>query len=276
MNELRFQQNFHFTILKTVYENPNTGSSFYEAFDNVERRKVGIKRIERINQAQLSAVRTEAVTLHKMSELTAYIPALYSTYYDASQKVYYLILQFIEGDSLRQMMTRNLHPSAALDLVVKLCDILIPLHNSRYQHRDIKPENIIVKGAKVFLIDFNLTALVPTKGEGTDGYAAPEQNRGFRGVGTERVDIFSLGVVLYEILTSQRPILGVDYYASRPDSKEWDMYAAPHEKTAGVPATLSEIVARCMKLNPAERYQNAFELKRELLRAKRGAANHGT
>src|SRR5690625_1730263 len=144
MNSLTYQAKHHYRILKTVYETEDDASIFYKAFDEVEKRHVGIKSLK-VHQKDLNRVKAEAMTLHRFATKSTSIPALYHTHYDANQERYYLIMQFIEsGRTLEQMLKGRITYKQAIQILIDLCDALTPLHKEKFQHRDLKPANIMI------------------------------------------------------------------------------------------------------------------------------------
>jgi serine/threonine protein kinase len=145
-------------------------------------------------------------------------------------------------------------------------DGLAVLNSHNVVHRDIKPQNILIdENDEPFLTDFGLARLTEGPGMtrdgiflGTPNYASPEQAE-MKGV-DERSDLYSLGVVLFEMLTGQKPftatttqeILGMHRSAVPP---------TPRDVRAGVPIDLSNLVLRCLEKNPASRCQSAGELR---------------
>jgi len=267
MYDLAFDKPYKIRFMKTIYENEANGSFFYEAFDDVEKRKVGVKAVT-VQPKDLAAAMAEANVIHKFSGLTTQIPALYGTHYDTRTGRFYLIMQLIEnGMTLRAAMQAGTLIDT-IDILLKLCDILIPIHNSKYQHRDLKPENIMIKGRSVYLIDFNLSAAIPFKGEGTRKYQAPEQHRDMKGIGTERVDLFALGIIGYELISGKAPMFGVDYSAF-PGETGWEFFNPP-ENGSSVPPALIEVIMKCLSYSPKDRYADARQLKQAIMQARRG------
>lgn len=177
-----------------------------------------------------------------------------------SGELYYFLMEFVEGLTLRQMLqTRQLSPPEALALVPQICEALEYAHAEGVVHRDIKPENILVdpKG-RVKIADFGISkllgALAPTAQLtqpdhilGTMHYMAPEQFERPLEV-DHRADIYALGVVLYEMLTGELPLGRFE----------------PPSRKAAVDARLDELVLRTLEKNPRQRFQNAGELRMEL------------
>lgn len=176
----------------------------------------------------------------------------------------YMIMQFMEGDTLSHMLkTQNKYPETqVLDWFRQICDVLCYLHSRPHPivYRDLKPSNIIVDGeGKIRIIDFGIAEeyasqegdLQLHKGGLTKGYAAPEQySRRFRA--DVRTDIYALGVTVHYLLTGKNPIKPP--YEFLPVRK-----LAPEVSPA-----MEEIVKRCLRPNPDQRYPSADVLMAEL------------
>jgi predicted Ser/Thr protein kinase len=180
------------------------------------------------------------------------------TVYDFGQSgpFYYFIMEFVEGANLRQLIQdKTLEPRQALELVMQICTALQFAHDEKIVHRDIKPENILVdKKGRVKIADFGLAKLMgatPDTGltasqmtMGTINYMAPEQRENSRDV-DHRADIYSLGVVFYEMLTGQVPMGRFD----------------PPSKKVQVDVRLDEVVLHALEREPERRYQQVSEIK---------------
>ena len=174
--------------------------------------------------------------------------------------VYYFLMEYVDGSTLRDVVQANqLSPEHALAIVPHLCDALQYAHDQGYVHRDIKPENILMaKDGSVKIADFGLsrimgngdqaTALTQTHQVlGTPRYMAPEQFEGSHRV-DHRADIYSLGVVFYEMLTGELPI---------------GRFEAPSQKVQ-IDVRLDEVVLRTLEKEPQQRYQAASHIKSDL------------
>jgi eukaryotic-like serine/threonine-protein kinase len=171
---------------------------------------------------------------------------------------YYFIMEFVDGTNLREMI-KKLTPKEALTIVPKVCEALQFAHEEGIVHRDIKPENILIdKKGRVKMADFGLAKLLrkmpadhkltaPQTVMGTPHYMAPEQLERPEEV-DHRADIYSLGVVLYEMLTGELPL---------------GRFAPPSAK-AQIDVRLDEVVLRTLENKPERRYQHASDLKTEL------------
>ena len=174
--------------------------------------------------------------------------------------VYYFLMEFVDGSTLRDVVRAGqLAPEHALAIVPHLCDALQYAHDQGFVHRDIKPENILMaKDGSVKIADFGLSRIVGNENQataltqthqvlGTPRYMAPEQFEGSHRV-DHRADIYSLGVVFYEMLTGELPI---------------GRFAVPSQKVQ-IDVRLDEVVLRTLEKEPQRRYQAASEIKSDL------------
>ena len=169
-------------------------------------------------------------------------------------------MEYVDGVNLRQAIrSGGITPKEALAIVPQICDALQFAHDEGIVHRDIKPENILVdKRGRVKIADFGLAKLSGREpGDlsltgtqqvmGTLRYMAPEQMLGSREV-DHRADIYSLGVVFYELLTGELPM---------------GKFAPPSQRVQ-VDVRLDEIVLRALEQDPEQRYQHASEVKTDV------------
>ncbi|MCX5671058.1 MAG: bifunctional serine/threonine protein kinase/MFS transporter [Planctomycetota bacterium] len=188
--------------------------------------------------------------------------------YDFGQAagLYYFVMEYVDGVNLRQMeRTERLAPREALGIVVQVCEALQFAHDEGIVHRDIKPENILLdKKGRVKIADFGLAKLLgrtpadftltqPQQVMGTPAYMAPEQLEHPAEV-DQRADIYSLGVVFYEMLTGELPL---------------GRFAPPSQKFQ-VDVRLDEVVLKALEKEPARRYQHASEVKTDVEEISRG------
>jgi serine/threonine protein kinase len=186
--------------------------------------------------------------------------------------LYYFIMEFVDGLNLRQMIAGDkLDPREALAIVPQVCEALQYAHDEGVVHRDIKPENILIdKKGRVKIADFGLAKLLrggdtpagraafsltgSQQVMGTPHYMAPEQMERPLSV-DHRADIYSLGVVFYEMLTGELPL---------------GRFARPSQKV-DVDVRLDEIVLRSLEKEPERRYQQASEVKTDVDKISRTA-----
>lgn len=176
-----------------------------------------------------------------------------------SSKLYYFLMEFVDGVNLRRLMqTEKTTPSQALPIVMQICEALQYAHNQGIVHRDIKPENILLDAqGRVKIADFGLAKLNNDNDDvnltgtrqvlGTLQYMAPEQMSQSRQV-DHRADIYSMGVVLYEMLTGEVPA---------------GVFEAPSMRAA-VDGRLDQIVMRALASDPDKRFQSASEVGNQI------------
>ncbi len=174
--------------------------------------------------------------------------------------LFYFVMEFVDGMNLRQLLnTGKIAPKEALAIVPQICDALQYAHDKGIVHRDIKPENILLdKAGTVKIADFGLAKLVGLEAKdlritgsgdvmGTPHYMAPEQVEHPQDV-DHRADIYSLGVVFYQMLTGELPI---------------GRFAPPSRKVQ-IDVRLDEVVLRALEKEPEHRYQHVSELKTQV------------
>lgn len=178
-----------------------------------------------------------------------------------SEGLYYLVMEYVDGANLRGLMrSGGLTAEQALAIVPRICDALQYAHDEGVVHRDIKPENVLIdKKGRVKIADFGLAKLLGREAAdmsmitqtgmhlGTPRYMAPEQVEHPEQV-DHRADIYSLGVVFYEMLTGELPMGRFD----------------PPSAKVHVDVRLDEVVLRSLEKNVERRYQHASEVKTDV------------
>lgn len=257
----------------------NGVTTVYGALDKEYGREVFIKEIlieggnVREKEKNLRQAMLEVKAMMRVEEATCFIPRIYETFFDDKTGMFYIVMQLIKGKSLREYL-RTASPLMMADWMIALCDILSALEQYHLQNKDVKPENIIITPNKLlFLIDFDISISAPKRNIGTKCYRAPEMIKrdDIHEVSRNKVDIFAVGVMLYEFFTGNVPQEDGSDYDISPfgDRREWDSFISPKEKNPDVPDTMNDIVIKCMKLRPEDRYGNAAALKRAITNAKR-------
>ncbi len=176
----------------------------------------------------------------------------------------WLLMDFVDGVNLRQALRAgSLTPQKALAIVPQMCDALQYAHDEGVVHRDIKPENVLLdRQGRVRIADFGLAKLVGPQdvtltGDaqvfGTPHYMAPEQLEGARDV-DHRADIYSLGVVFYEMLTGRLPLGRFE----------------PPSRRVSIDVRLDDVVLHALEQQPERRYQHAAEVKTDVESVARG------
>ena len=207
------------------------------------------------------------------------IVTIYSIEEDAG--VRFITMELVDGQSLEQVIPRGGLPLVqVLDIGVALAGALVASHEVGIVHRDLKPANVMLAGRerRVKVLDFGLAKLrdqgAPLEGEtrtaaitgegkvlGTVAYMSPEQAQG-QPVDA-RSDLFSLGVMLYELATGERPFKG-DTSLSVLSAILRDTPASVTALRAGLPREFGRIVRRCLQKDPEERYQTAKDVRADL------------
>ena len=180
----------------------------------------------------------------------------------------FLVMEFISGKNLEQMLAQGPVPFASAAVwAADIASALAYAHRAGIIHGDVKPSNIrITENEQVKLVDFGVARFASqVSGSdrvlGTPAYLSPEQIEGRKQDG--RSDLFSLGVVLYEMITGVRPFVGdslgevcAQILTANP--------TPPSKINPSIPAALDRIVARCLAKNPEERYQSGNDMARAL------------
>ncbi|SDF69263.1 serine/threonine protein kinase [Blastococcus fimeti] len=191
----------------------------------------------------------------------------------------YIVMEYVEGETLRDVIRREGHLPAerAMTLAADICGALDFSHRNGIVHRDVKPGNVMITPqGTVKVMDFGIARAVSDSAAtmtstaaviGTAQYLSPEQARG-ESVDA-RSDVYSLGCMLYELVTGAPPFTGdspvaVAYQHVREDPR------LPSSINPEIPAELDAIVLKAMSKNPANRYQSAADMRNDLLRALAG------
>jgi Tol biopolymer transport system component len=189
--------------------------------------------------------------------------------------VSYVVFELVEGETLRQRLARGAFPPRkAVEHAIQLCRGLAAAHARDILHRDLKPENVILtRDGSLKILDFGLAKLVPGPEDaegsesptatrpgtllGTVGYLSPEQAKGLPA--DARSDVFAVGVLLYEMLSGQRPFRG-DTHAEAVAAVLKEDPLDLVSPSGPVPPALNRIVRRCLEKDPEDRFQSARDL----------------
>ncbi len=273
------QQLLHYRIEKKIGRGGM--GEVYVAEDTKLQRRVALKvlpremaadpdrraRFEREARAVASFNHPNIVTLHSVEE---------------AEGVHFITMELVEGQTLSRMLPRNgLALSQLLEIAIPLADAVSRAHREGITHRDLKPDNIMIDAdGRLRVLDFGLAKLheraglhtgpeAPTatavteegKVLGTVAYMSPEQAEG-KDV-DPRSDVFSLGTILYEMASGERPFKG-DTNVSTIGAILKDQPVSVTELKPSLPNHLGRIVRRCLAKDPDRRYRSALDLRNEL------------
>ncbi|MEW6050740.1 MAG: serine/threonine-protein kinase [Candidatus Zixiibacteriota bacterium] len=179
---------------------------------------------------------------------------------------YYFVMEYVDGASFREVIDSQKIPlNVKLDVVVQVCKALDYAHKNGVVHRDIKPTNVLIdRQGNARVADFGIAQIVGmpdtevTSGDvimGTMAYMSPEQKISSTNV-DQTTDLYSLGIIIYEILTGRKP---------------QGRFKLPSEINSSLPSAFDTIIQKCLAQEPKDRYQTAVELKDALLEIMGGA-----
>ena len=200
-------------------------------------------------------------------------PGVMKVYPEPDKSRVYMVMEWVDGRLLRQILARQkkLPIDRARQITIAICDALEYIHLNGVVHRDLKPENIMIdEEDRIKLIDFGiagkegsrrLTFAKLSQVVGTPDYISPEQVKGKRGDG--RSDIYSMGVMLYEMLTGETPFKGPNPFATMND-RLLNNPVPPRELNAEISPELQEVIYRAMERDPQNRYSTANEFAWDL------------
>jgi len=245
----------------------------WQGTDEVLRRQVAVKLLHAhlaTDATFVARFRHEAVAAARLAH-----PSIVAIYDTVSERgIEAIVMELVPGRTLRERLDdpEPLDPWQAAGLAAQVADALDAAHRAGLVHRDVKPANVLLASdGRVKVADFGIAKAVadadltqPGLMVGTAKYLAPEQVRG--DAVDARTDIYSLGVVLYEMLCGRPPFQGDTDAATALMRLQRDPLR-PRQVRPSVPRALEEITCRAMARDPADRYQSAAELRAALLAA---------
>lgn len=190
--------------------------------------------------------------------------------------IHYIVMEYVPGETLKELINREgpLPVRQAVDIATQICDALVCAHRNRIIHRDIKPHNILLtKDGRAKVSDFGIaraaaSATLTHSGSivGSVHYFAPEQARG--SITDEKSDIYSLGIVLYEMLTGKVPFQGESPISVALRHVQ-ERIPSPRETVPTIPPEVERIVMQAAERDPQQRYQSAAQMLGDLRRVAR-------
>lgn len=196
---------------------------------------------------------------------------------DEEEGTHYITMEYVPGEDLKSFIrrSRQLSSGTALSIAKQVCEGLAEAHRLGVVHRDLKPQNIMIdKEGNARIMDFGIARSLKGKGItgagvmiGTPEYMSPEQVEGKEV--DQRSDIYSLGVILYEMVTGRVPFEGDTPFTIGIKHKS-EIPQDPRELNAQIPLDLSRLILKCMEKDKEKRYQSAEEVLSELINIERG------
>jgi len=255
-----------------IIESLGTGGmgKVYRAYDNKIKEEIAIKFLkpeisqnEKIIERFSNEIRLSRKITHKsvcrMHDL------------NEAEGTQYITMEYVPGEDLKSFIKRvgHLPPRKAISIGRQVCEGLAEAHSLGVIHRDLKPQNIMVdKSGNPKIMDFGIARLLKAEGItgegaiiGTPEYMSPEQVEGKET--DQRSDIYSLGVVLYEMLTGKVPFEGEGTFSIAIKHRD-ETPPHPRELNPELSPELSGIILKCMAKEKERRYQSALDLLRDL------------
>ncbi|NOJ69576.1 Stk1 family PASTA domain-containing Ser/Thr kinase [Paenibacillus alvei] len=242
----------------------------YKALDNLLNRYVAVKVLRQQfvhDEEFIRRFRREAQSAASLSH-----PNVVSIY-DVGQEedTHFIVMEYVEGHNLNEIILERapLQVDESIRISTQICDALDHAHQNHIIHRDIKPHNILIgRNGRVKVTDFGIARAVTSSTitqtgsvVGSVHYFSPEHAKG---VSTgEKSDLYSLGIVLYQMLTGQLPFLGESPISVALKHLQ-EPFDEPRAVNPHIPQSVENIILKSMRKNPAERYQSAAEMMRDL------------
>jgi len=242
----------------------------YKVFDTDIKEKVALKLLK-------PEIASDTETIERFSNELRYARKIshrnVCRMYDLgkSEGTYFITMEYVHGEDLKSMirMSTGLTVGTVLSIGKQVCDGLAEAHSLGVVHRDLKPQNIMIdKGGNAKIMDFGIARSIRERGItgpsvmiGTPEYMSPEQAEAKEV--DHRSDIYSLGIILYEMATGKVPFEG-DTALSIAMKHKGEIPKSPKEINPNIPADLSGLILKCLEKDKARRYQTAAELRSEL------------
>jgi serine/threonine-protein kinase len=256
----------------------------YQGYDPKIDRIVALKTIRKDRLAESRDVEDLVMRFQKEVQATGKlvhpnIIVIYDTGED--EEAAYIAMEYAEGDTLENLIQQGVRfpVEKIIDIVEQICDGLEYTHRQGIVHRDLKPSNImLLKGERVKITDFGISKAVGAASSpltqagillGTPSYMSPEQIAGTEING--RSDLFSLGIILYQLLTGEKPFFGDTIPTLLYNIVNKDP-TPPSQIDSSIPPLYDDVIAKALAKNPDKRYRRAKDFVEDLKRACRGEA----
>jgi serine/threonine protein kinase len=256
-------------------------ATLYKAWDRRVERIVAVKVLRSLAKTDRRAIerfRREAHAAARLSHPNAV------TIYDFLEErgEHYLIMEFVEGVNLKQYLAQKsaLSPEEAVQIASQVCSVLQVAHDNGFIHRDIKPQNIMVTpDGQAKLTDFGIVRVMEAAGLtntgivlGTADYLAPEQARGEPL--SPASDLYSLGVVLYEMLAGRPPFVGSSAVQVAMQHAN-NVPPPPTRYNPRIPRALELVVKKALQKEPERRYTTAESMRKALMESLKKSIEEG-
>jgi TolB-like protein/tRNA A-37 threonylcarbamoyl transferase component Bud32/Tfp pilus assembly protein PilF len=284
----------HTETLEALKEELTTGSTFaeryqiieelgkggmgkvYKAIDTEIKEKIAVKLLKpeiSADQNTIERFQNEMKLARQISHKN--VCRMYHLGKDEGS--YYITMEYVSGEDLKSMirMTKHLSVGAVLSIGKQICEGLAEAHSLSIVHRDLKPQNIMIdKGGNVKVMDFGIARSLREKGItgsgvmiGTPEYMSPEQAEA-KDIDL-RTDIYSFGVILYEMATGRAPFEG-DTALSIAMKHKGEIPQDPKELNPNISDDLCNVIQKCLEKDKKDRYQSADEILTELDNVEKG------
>ncbi|MEB3101235.1 Stk1 family PASTA domain-containing Ser/Thr kinase [Ferviditalea candida] len=242
----------------------------YKGHDSLLNRKVAVKVLRQQfvhDEEFIRRFRREAQSAASLSH-----PNVVSIYdVGREQDIHYIVMEYVEGTNLNEKIKEHapLQVEEAVHIATQICDALDHAHHNQIIHRDIKPHNILIgKNGRVKVTDFGI-ARAATASDitqtgsviGSVHYFSPEHAKGVSQ--GEKSDIYSLGIVMYQMLTGRLPFLGESPISVALKHLQEDV-EEPRKVNPMIPQSVENIILKSMRKNPEERYASARDMLHDL------------
>jgi serine/threonine protein kinase/Flp pilus assembly protein TadD len=248
----------------------------YKAFDTKIKEKIALKLIKTEIASDKETIERFSNEL-RLSRKISHRNVCRMFDMGEAEGAHFITMEYVSGEDLKTMirMAAGLSIGAVLSIGKQVCDGLEEAHSLGVVHRDLKPQNIMIdKGGNAKIMDFGIARSVREKGItgpsvliGTPEYMSPEQAEAKEV--DQRSDIYSLGIILYEMATGRVPFEG-ETSLSIAMKHKGELPKNPKQFNPNIPDSLSGVILRCLEKDKTRRYQTAAELRSELEKIEKG------